>query len=59
MNAYEERLLATIEAWARHEAELLASQFARSAAEEREAILAGLEFERWLADSCQHARSSG
>ena len=37
------------------EAEHLAGEFARAASEEKEAILAGLEFEKWLAEACQEA----
>jgi hypothetical protein len=38
---------------AEREAARLAGEFARAAAEEKEAILAALEFEQWLAVSCQ------
>lgn len=34
------------------EAELLAGEFARCASEEKEDILAALEFEKWLAAAC-------
>ena len=34
------------------EAARLAGEFARAASEDREAILAELEFEQWLADGC-------
>ena len=37
------------------EAEFLAGEFARAASGEREAILAGLEFEKWLAEACHEA----
>ena len=37
------------------EAEHLAGEFARAASEEKEAILAGLEFEKWLAEACDDA----
>ena len=37
------------------EAEFLAGEFARAASEEKEAILAGLEFEKWLAEACLDA----
>jgi len=37
------------------EAEFLAGEFARAASEEKEAILAGLEFEKWLAEACDDA----
>ena len=44
-------MLALIAARAEREARALASEFARAAEEERESILAALEFERWLAES--------
>ena len=34
------------------EAAYLAGEFARAASEEKEAILAALEFEQWLAQAC-------
>jgi len=34
------------------EAARLAGEFARAASEEREAILASLEFEKWMAQAC-------
>jgi len=37
------------------EARQLAGEFARAASEEREAILAALEFEKWLVASCADA----
>jgi len=44
-------------AWA--EAKRLAGEFARAASEEKEAILAGLEVERWLAESCEEVLRHG
>ncbi|MFC1805872.1 hypothetical protein ACFL09_02705 [Planctomycetota bacterium] len=38
---------------AEHEAAYLAGEFVRAASEEREAILAALEFEQWLAKTCR------
>ena len=37
------------------EARQLAGEFARAASEDREAILAGLEYERWLAEAAEEA----
>lgn len=37
---------------AEHEAGCLAGEFARAASEEKEAILAELELEQWVAQSC-------
>ena len=53
MQAVKERILRVIEAKARREAEYLAGEFARAASDEKEAILAALEIERWLAESCR------
>ena len=52
----KDHLLRAIEAKAWREVERLAGEFARNPAADREAILAGLEFERWLAVSCREAR---
>lgn len=45
-------LLRAIRAKAEREARYLAGEFVRSASEEKEAILAALEFEKWLAEGC-------
>lgn len=37
------------------EAEFLAGEFARAASEEKEDILAALEYEKWLAETCLDA----
>lgn len=44
--------LALIQAQAAQEARVLAGEFVRAAEQDREAILAALEFEQWLAASC-------
>ncbi|GMU24937.1 MAG: hypothetical protein AMXMBFR13_50080 [Phycisphaerae bacterium] len=44
-------ILKRIHRQAKAEAEFLAGEFARAASEEKEAILAELEFERWLAEA--------
>jgi len=48
-------ILKRIQRQAQVEAERLAGEFARAASEEKEAILAGLEFEKWLAEACREA----
>ena len=58
MQDEKDRTLAQIEARALREAEYLAGEFARAAAEEKEAILAGLEYEQWLTESCWVARNT-
>ena len=40
---------------ARQEAQRLAGEFARAASEEKEDMLAALEFEQWLAEACGDA----
>ena len=47
------QILRLIQARAEAEAADLAAEFVRATGEEREAILAGLEFERWLAETCR------
>ena len=48
-------ILRRIEERSRREAARLAGEFVRAASEEKEAILAGLEFEKWLAEACEDA----
>ena len=58
MDAVKDRVLRSIEAQATRELTRLASEFARAASAEKEELLAALEFERWLADSCREAACS-
>ena len=51
--------LAMIERRSRREAEYLAGEFARAASADRERILAALEYESWMADSCAEALAVG
>ena len=37
---------------------VLAGELARAKSEDKEAILAGLEFEKWLAEACEDAVDS-
>jgi len=53
MNEVKDMILKALCKRAEREAARLAGEFARAAAEEKEAILAALEFEQWLAVSCQ------
>jgi hypothetical protein len=52
MDPSKELLLGVIEARSLREMQELSVALARSTAEEKEAILAGIEFEQWLADAC-------
>ena len=56
MQMQKEHMLRIVEARALQEAQYLAGEFVRAASEDREAILAALEFEKWLACSCRCAR---
>ncbi len=51
------RILREVETRAVEEGRHLAGEFARAASEDREAILASLEFEKWLAQSCNDVRA--
>lgn len=52
MKTVKNQMLAAVQAHAEREARLLAEEFVRAASEDRDAILAALEFEMWLAASC-------
>jgi len=52
MNEVKEMILEALCHRAEREAARLAGEFARAAAEEKEAIIAALEFEQWLAETC-------
>ena len=53
MSKLKEQLIRLIERNARSKVAALASEYVRAKPEEREAIHDGIEFERWLADSCR------
>ena len=57
MNEVKEMLLSAVGRRAGREAARLAGEFARAAAEEKEAILAALEFEQWLGHSCRFCQN--
>jgi len=57
MNEVKEMLLAAVGRRAEREAARLAGEFARAAAEEKEAILAALEFEQWFGQSCRFCQN--
>ncbi len=56
MDDVKDAMLALIAAKAEAEAAALAGEFARASDSEKEAVLAALEFEQWLAQSCQECR---
>ena len=58
MDAARDQILRNIEAEARREVVHLAGEFARAASADKEELLAALEFERWLADSCREVTDS-
>ena len=49
----KDMILDRIRRRAEREAAYLAGEFARAASEEKEQLLAALEIERWLAESCR------
>ena len=48
-------ILKRIQRQAEAQARILAGEFARAASQDKEAILAELEFEKWLAEACTDA----
>ena len=58
MMSKKDILLEQIRRKSQREAARLAGEFARAASEEKEAILAALEIEKWLAESCAECLDS-
>ena len=56
MDNTKDFLLEVVRRRSEEEAACLAGEFARAASEDREAILAAMEFERWLAECCAEAQ---
>ncbi len=56
-NEVKDMLLAAVARRAEREAARLAGELARAAAEDREAILAALEFEQWFSQSCRFCQN--
>ena len=52
MSEFKDQIIALIQYKAEQDAAELADEFARAASEEKEDILAALEFEKWLAETC-------
>lgn len=57
MDTAKDEILELIRQKSENEVARLAGAFARAASEEREAILAAMEFERWLAECCAEAQT--
>ena len=53
MDTVRNQLLLGIEKRARRRLAALASELVEGGAQDREAVQAGIDFERWLADSCR------
>jgi len=58
LNEAERMLLNAICRRAEHKAVRLAGEFVRCQPGDREAVLAPLEFEQWLAESCRDCQAS-
>ena len=52
MSELKDQMIRLIQYKAEQDAAELAGEFARAASEEKEEILAALEFEKWLAETC-------
>jgi len=57
MSEVKDMLLEAVRRRAEREAARLAGDFVRAAAEEKEAILAALEFELWFAQGCRECQN--
>ena len=58
MDMLKKTMLAVVEVRARVALGELATELVRSPPAEKEAILAGIEFERWLAAGCRECRKA-
>ena len=52
MSELKDQLVTLIQYKAEQDAAELAGEFARAASEDREEILAALEFKKWMAETC-------
>ena len=52
MSELKDQMIRLVQYKAEQDAAELAGEFARAASEEKEEILAALEFEKWLAETC-------
>ena len=53
MSELKDQMIRVIQYKAEQDAAELAGEFARAASEDREEIFAALEFEKWLAETCE------
>ncbi|MFC1765396.1 hypothetical protein ACFL6U_25410 [Planctomycetota bacterium] len=53
MGKIKDEMVRLIQKEAEQEAAILAGEFARAASEDKEAILAALEFEVWFSETCR------
>ena len=59
MSELKDQMIRLIKYKAEQDVAELAGEFARAASEEKEDILAALEFEKWLAESCEFCLEKG
>jgi len=52
VSEFKDQMIRLIQYKAEQDAAELAGEFARAASEDREEILAALQFEKWLAETC-------
>ena len=52
MNNLKDRILKAVQCRAEHTLAQLANEYIHALPEEKEAIQAGIDFERWLAETC-------
>jgi len=52
MNAFKERMLRILQQRSDNRAGMLSRQYLTAEPHEREAIMAGIEFEKWLSEVC-------
>ena len=57
MSWMKDIMLEAVRRRSEQEAARLAGEFERAAAEDREAVLAALEFEEWLAQACRDCQA--
>ena len=53
MGKYKDKIVRQIGQSARRKVAKLSTEFARAESEDKEEILAAMEIERWLADTCE------